>query len=250
MDGTNRRPVAVVTGASSGIGAATAIRLADEGFDVVIGARRLDRLEELAERCGARPLQLDVTDGDSVQAFAGSLDRVDVLVNNAGLALGREPIETLDEADVETMWQTNVMGLLRVTRALLPVLLGGEPSHIVNVGSIAGIEPYANGGGYTATKHAVHAISRTLRMELVGRPVRVTEVLPGLVETEFSLVRFRQDADRAAQPYEGLTPLTAEDIADCIGWAVTRPPHVNIDEIVVKPVAQATATTVARQSAT
>ena len=237
-----------MTGASSGIGAATALRLADEGFDVVVGARRLDRLEEIADKCGARPLQLDVTDADSVRAFADAVDRVDALVNNAGLALGREPIEELSEEDVETMWQTNVMGLLRVTRALMPKLLAAPSSHILNVGSIAGIEAYAGGGGYTASKHAVHAISRTLRIELVGRPVRVTEVLPGLVETEFSIVRFKQDADRAAKPYEGLTPLTAEDIADCIAWALTRPPHVNIDEIVVKPIAQATATTIARDT--
>ena len=246
MNAPNERPVAVVTGASSGIGAATALRLSQEGFHVVAGARRIERLQEIAQRCGGEGRQLDVTDPDSVQAFAAALPRVDVLVNNAGLALGREHITDLSEEDVETMWQTNVMGLLRVTRALLPVLLDGRDAHIVNVGSIAGIEPYAGGGGYTATKHAVHALSRTLRIELVGRPVRVTEVLPGLVETEFSMVRFKQDAERAAQPYKGLTPLSADDIADCIGWAVTRPPHVNIDEIVVRPIAQATATTIVR----
>lgn len=242
----NERPVAVVTGASSGIGAATAERLSRDGFDVVVGARRLDRLERVAKASGGRPLRLDVTEPDSVTEFAAQLERVDVLVNNAGLALGREPLEELSEEDVETMWQTNVMGLLRVTRALMPKLLAQDNAHIVNVGSIAGIETYAGGGGYTATKHAVHALSRTLRLELVGRPVRVTEVLPGLVETEFSMVRFKQDAERAAQPYKGLTPLTADDIADCIGWAVTRPPHVNIDEIVVRPIAQATATTIVR----
>lgn len=224
------------------------MRLAQDGFHVVIGARRVERLREVAERCGAEPAQLDVTDSASVGAFAARLSRVDVLVNNAGLALGREHIEELSEEDVETMWQTNVMGLLRVTRALLPRLLDGRNTHIVNVGSIAGVETYPGGGGYTATKHAVHALSRTLRIELVGRPVRVTEILPGLVETEFSMVRFKQDGERAAQPYKGLKPLDAGDIADCIGWAVTRPPHVNIDEIVVRPIAQATATLIARSN--
>lgn len=248
MNEANRRPVAVVTGASSGIGAATAARLATDGFEVILGARRLDRLTQVAERAGGRALSLDVTDAASVAAFSSEVAHVDLLVNNAGLALGRDPIAELAEEDVETMWQTNVMGLLRVTRALLSKLELTGNGHIVNIGSIAGIETYPGGGGYTATKHAVHAITRTLRLELVGKPIRVTEILPGLVETEFSLVRFRRDVERAAQPYEGITPLTAEDIADCVGWAATRPPHVNIDEIVVRPRAQATATLIARDA--
>lgn len=248
MDGATSRPVAVVTGASAGIGAATAERLAHDGFDVILGARRVDKLEEIAERCGGRALSLDVTDGSSVEAFAAEVERVDLLVNNAGLALGRDPIAQLSEEDTETMWQTNVMGLLRVTRALLPKLEAADASHIVNIGSIAGIETYAGGAGYTASKHAVHAITRTLRLELVGKRIRITEVLPGLVETEFSLVRFNQDAAKAAKPYEGIRPLTAEDIADCIAWAVSRPSHVNVDEIVVRPRAQATATVVARET--
>lgn len=248
MSGTNRRPVAVVTGASAGIGAATAVRLGDEGFDVVLGARRLQKLQEVAERSGGRPVELDVTDPDSVAAFAADVGPVDVLVNNAGLARGRDPIADLSDDDAETMWQTNVMGLLRVTRSLLPKLEASARAHIINVGSIAGIETYAAGGGYTASKHAVHAISRTLRLELVGQPIRVTEVLPGLVETEFSLVRFNNDAEQAAKPYEGIVPLRPEDIADCIAWAATRPPHVNIDEIVVKPLAQASTTVIARNT--
>lgn len=246
MDERMRRPVAVITGASSGIGAAAAERLAAEGFDLVLGARRLDRLEQVAERSGGRALQLDVTDDGSVAAFTSELDRVDLLVNNAGLALGRDEIADLSLEDTETMWQTNVMGLLRVTRALLPKLKASGEAHIINIGSIAGVEPYPAGGGYTASKHAVHAISRTLRMELVGEPIRVTEILPGLVETEFSIVRFRNDEDKAKKPYEGITPLTADDIADCIAWAATRPSHVNIDEITIKPRAQATATMIAR----
>lgn len=241
-----RRGTAVITGASSGIGAATAVRLADEGFDVVLGARRLDRLEKVAERCGGRALPLDVGDPDSVAAFASEIDGAHVLINNAGLASGLEPLEDMDESRIRTMWDTNVMGLIRVTQALLPLLEASGAGHVVNIGSIAGFETYRGGGGYTASKHAVRAITRTLRLELIGRPIRVTEVLPGLVETEFSLVRFDGDESKAGNVYKGIEPLTADDIADCIAWAVTRPPHVNIDEIVVRPLAQATATEIAR----
>lgn len=248
MNERMQRPLAVVTGASSGIGAAAAERLAKEGFDLVLGARRLDKLEQVAERSGGRALQLDVTDESSVAAFTAEVERVDLLVNNAGLALGRDEIADLSLEDTDTMWQTNVMGLLRVTRALIPQLRTSDKGHIVNIGSIAGVEPYPAGGGYTASKHAVHAISRTLRMELVGDGIRVTEILPGLVETEFSIVRFKNDEAKAKKPYEGITPLTADDIADCIAWVATRPAHVNIDEIVVKPQAQATATMIARAS--
>ncbi|MFP5351098.1 MAG: SDR family NAD(P)-dependent oxidoreductase [Actinomycetota bacterium] len=246
MNERNRRPIAVVTGASSGIGAAAAVQLSQAGFDLVLGARRVERLKEVAERCGGRAHALDVTEPSSVEAFVAKIEHVHLLVNNAGLALGRDEIAGISLEDTETMWQTNVMGLLRVTRALLPKLQASGDAHIINIGSIAGVEPYPAGGGYTASKHAVHAISRTLRMELVGQPIRVTEILPGLVETEFSIVRFRNDEAKAKKPYEGITPLTAEDIADCITWAATRPPHVNIDEIIVKPRAQATATMISR----
>jgi len=242
--------VAVITGASAGIGAATAVRLAADGFHVVLGARRRDRLEDVARRCGGRAeaLELDVADRTSVEAFARRVERVDVLVNNAGMASGVQRLEELDEERAETMWQTNVMGLIRTTQALLPRLERSPAGHIVNVGSIAGFETYVGGGGYTATKHAVRALTRTLRIELLGRPIRVTEVAPGLVETEFSKVRFGGDEDKARKPYEGITPLTSEDIADCIAWAVTRPPHVNIDEIVVRPLAQAAAGHIARNA--
>jgi NADP-dependent 3-hydroxy acid dehydrogenase YdfG len=240
------RGTAVITGASSGIGAATARRLAAEVFAVVIGARRRERVDEIAAQCGGRGLTLDVTDPESVKRFAADLDECSLLVNNAGLALGLEPVEEIDDEPVEIMWRTNVLGLLRMTRELLPKLEASRSGHIINLGSIAGFEVYAGGSGYTASKHAARAITRTLRLELLGRPIRVTDVAPGLVETEFSIVRFRGDRAKAKQPYEGMKPLTADDIADCIAWAATRPPHVNIDELVVRPVAQASATLVAR----
>ena len=238
---------AVITGASSGIGAATARRLSKEGFDVVLGARRLERLERVAAESGGRAVQLDVADPNSVDRFAASVERVDVLVNNAGIAVGLENVGDLTEDGVEKVWQTNVMGLLRVTQALLPRLESGGAGHILNVGSIAGFETYPGGAGYTASKHAVRAITQTLRMELVGKPIRVTEIAPGHVETEFAVVRFGGDEQRAERVYDGFTPLRPEDVADCIGWALTRPPNVNIDEIVVRPLAQATATLIARK---
>ena len=247
MDGSTRG-TAVVTGASAGIGAATALRLATEGFDVVLGARRLDRLEEVAARCSGTALQLDVTDAGSVAAFCARVGEVNVLVNNAGLAVGIDPLAELDDETLRTMWETNVAGLLRVTRGLLPAIEGSGDGHIVNVGSTAALETYPGGGGYTASKFAVRAISETLRKELLGKPVRVTQVNPGLVETEFSMVRFDGDTARAKKPYEGIEPLVAEDIADCIAWAVTRPPHMNVDEIVVRPRAQATSTMIARET--
>jgi NADP-dependent 3-hydroxy acid dehydrogenase YdfG len=243
----NKR-VAAVTGASAGIGAASAIRLAEEGFDVVLGARRLEPLEAVADKCGGRAIVLDVTDVASIDAFASAIESCEVLVNNAGLASGLQPVSEIEDERVAVMWETNVQGLLRVTRALLPRLLASPAGHIVNLGSIAGFEVYRGGAGYTASKHAVRAISRTLRLELLGTPVRVTEVMPGMVETEFSLVRFDGDRDQADKVYRGVTPLTADDIADCIAWAVTRPSHMNVDEIVVRPVRQATATEIARDA--
>ena len=240
------KPVAVVTGASAGIGAATAARLVDEGFDVVIGARRMDRLQEVAEKTGARPIVLDVCDTTSVESFAAALGPCQVLINNAGGALGLDPISKADEEQWRWMYDANVLGTMRVTRALLPRLIESGAGHIVNIGSIAGLEVYDNGGGYTAVKHALRAVSETLRIELIGQPVRVSEVDPGLVETEFSLVRFSGDAEKAKTPYVGMTPLTAEDVADCITFVVTRPFHVNIDQLVVKPQAQATAMRVHR----
>ncbi|MEA2498430.1 MAG: hypothetical protein QOH26_835 [Actinomycetota bacterium] len=206
----------------------------------------MDRLTEVAERCGGKALPLDVTDAGSVREFAAAIPEASILVNNAGLALGFEPLEKMSEEHLTRMWETNVLGLLRVTQSLLPKLEASGAGHVVNLNSTAGRETYRGGGGYTASKHALRAMTQTLRLELLGRPVRVTEIAPGIVETEFSLVRFEGDADRAAGPYKGLTPLVAEDIADCIAWAVTRPPHVNVDEIVVRPAAQATSAEVDR----
>jgi NADP-dependent 3-hydroxy acid dehydrogenase YdfG len=237
--------VAVVTGASSGIGAATVRALGAEGFDVVAGARREDRLRALAEETGCRWAVLDVTSQRSVDSFIAGLDVCAVLVNNAGGALGVDRVEAADDERYLRMYETNVLGLVRMTRAVLPHLVASGDGHVVNVGSIAGFETYPGGGGYTAVKHAVRALTRTLRLELLGRPVRVTEVDPGLVETEFSIVRLG-DEEKARAVYAGMTPLTAADIADCIAWAVTRPAHVNIDEIVVRPRDQATARDVHR----
>jgi NADP-dependent 3-hydroxy acid dehydrogenase YdfG len=244
--------IAVVTGASSGIGAATARQLARAGFHVVAGARRSDRLEPLAEEVGATTLALDVTDPASVDAFAAAVaDRhghADLLVNNAGAALGLDPVADGRDQDWQTMLDTNVVGLLRVTRGFLPLLRAAPHAHIVNLGSIAGFEVYPGGAGYAASKHAVRAITKTLRLELNGEPIRITEIAPGMVETEFSLTRFHGDQSRADQVYAGVQPLTADDIADCVVWAVTRPPHVDIDLMVVRPVAQAAAHLVARGS--
>lgn len=243
--------MAVVTGASSGIGAATAVALANRGYLVVAGARRVDRLRKVVGESGVA-LPLDVTDRDSVERFVAEVGKrfhhIDVLVNNAGGAVGLTPIAESKDDEWTTMWKTNVLGLMFVTRACLPLLRKAKHGHIVNLGSIAGFETYKGGAGYTAVKHAVRAISRTLRLELNGEPIRVTEVAPGLVETEFSLVRFHGDRAAAKAVYAGLKPLTAEDIADCIVFAVTRPPHVDIDEIVIRPVAQATSYQVSRKS--
>ena len=197
-------------------------------------------------------MPLDVTDKKSIEAFVREVSRkfgrIDVLVNNAGGALGLTPIENASDEDWIGMWQVNVLGLMWMTRACLPLLRKAKHGHVVNIGSIAGFETYRGGAGYTAAKHAVRAITRTLRLELNGEPIRVTEIDPGLVETEFSVVRFHGDRKAAKAVYEGLKPLSAEDIADCVVFAVTRPPHVDIDEIVVRPVAQATAQVVARKA--
>ncbi len=243
----NESRTAVVTGASSGIGAATARALAAAGFQVVVAARRLERCEEIAEQIGGRALRLDVTDADSVAELAEAVPDAAVLVNNAGGALGLEPIAEADEQKWRTMYESNVIGVMQVTRALLPALTGSGNGHVVVVGSVAGAEVYPGGGGYTAAKHAAHAVAETLRIELLGQPVRVTTIAPGLVETEFSIVRFDGDESKAAKVYEGLQPLSAEDVADAIAYAVTRPPHVDVDYLSIKPTAQATATLTHRE---
>jgi NADP-dependent 3-hydroxy acid dehydrogenase YdfG len=233
---------AVVTGASSGIGAATARRLAAEGYDVVAAARRLDRLEKLAaEVPGIRAATLDVTSQESVDALAASLGRCDVLVNNAGGAFGLEPVAESKVDDWQWMYEVNVIGSLRMTRALMPRLIASGDGVLVMLTSTAGFVSYEGGGGYCAAKHAQTAMTETLRLELYDQPVRIVEVAPGMVRTEeFALNRFEGDAERAAKIYEGVAePLTADDVADVIAFAVTRPRHVNLDRVVVRPRAQA-----------
>ncbi|WP_091550964.1 SDR family NAD(P)-dependent oxidoreductase [Micromonospora pattaloongensis] len=243
-------PIAIVTGASSGIGAATARRLATEGFHVVAAARRADRLADLVAEIDtaggtATAICCDITSDESVAGLAAAVadlpGPVTLLVNNAGGAHGLDPVATGSVADWQWMYEVNVLGTLRVTQALLPALEASGAGTVVVVGSTAGFTVYEGGGGYTAAKHAQTALTGTLRLELCGRPVRVIEIDPGMVRTdEFSLVRFGGDADRAAAVYEGVPePLVADDVADCIAWCATRPHHVNVDRLVVRPLAQA-----------
>jgi hypothetical protein len=246
--GVPARPLAVVTGASAGIGEAIATRLAAEGYRLILGARREERLGEVAGRLGAEARILDVADEASVAAFCTGIDRLSVLVNNAGGARGLDPLAQARSDTWRWMWEVNVLGLMQMTRALLPALEASGQGHIVNVSSTAGLEVYEGGSGYTSAKHGVHAISKTLRLELAGRPIRITEVSPGMVETDFSLNRFEGDAARAATVYQGVTALTAQDVADVVAFAVTRPAHVNLDEIVMRPVQQASAQKVVRRS--
>jgi NADP-dependent 3-hydroxy acid dehydrogenase YdfG len=240
---------AVITGASSGIGAATARALAGEGYRTVLAARRLDRLEALAAEIDGEAIALDVADPGSVAAMAERTERCDVLVNNAGGALGLEPVAEADEENWLQMYEANVMGTMRMTKALMPLLASSGDGHVVTVTSIAAIETYRGGAGYNAAKHGQRAMLRVLRLEHLGEPIRFTEVAPGMVETEFSLVRFGGDEEAAHRVYEGMEPLRAEDVAECIRWALVQPPHVNVDEIVVRPRDQATAADVHRQQA-
>ncbi|MEU7555169.1 SDR family NAD(P)-dependent oxidoreductase [Streptomyces sp. NPDC044571] len=245
---------AVVTGASSGIGAATARQLAAAGYHVVLTARRKDRIEALAAEIAeagheATAHALDVTDRAAVDAFAASLARCDVLVNNAGGALGAEPVATGDPADWRTMYEVNVIGTLNVTQALLPALTASGDGTVVVLSSTAGHATYEGGAGYVAAKNGARVLAETLRLEIVGQPVRVIEIAPGMVKTEeFATTRFRGDTEKAAKVYAGVAdPLSADDVADTITWAVTRPSHVNIDLLVVRPRAQASNTKVHRE---
>ena len=233
---------AVVTGASSGIGAATARRLAREGFHVFCAARREERVRSVAEEVGGTAVRCDVTDEGQVAALAATVGAsLDVLVNNAGMALGADPVASADPGQWRSMYEVNVLGLVRVTKALLPALVASGAGVIVNMGSTAGRIAYEGGAGYTAAKHGTQVVTETLRLELYDQPVRICEIAPGMVRTdEFSVNRFGGDASKAEKVYAGVAePLVAEDIADAIGWVVTRPPHVNIDELVIRPRAQA-----------
>jgi NADP-dependent 3-hydroxy acid dehydrogenase YdfG len=233
---------AVVTGASSGIGAATARHLARQGFHVFCAARRQDRIEALAAEIGGTPVVCDVTDADSVAGLAAAVGgRLDVLVNNAGGAFGSTPVAEGDTDDWRRTYDVNVIGLMQVTRALLPALVASGDGVILNVGSTAGRIAYEGGAAYTAAKHGTKVVNETLRLELVEQPVRVMEIAPGMVKTdEFALVRFDGDQEKADAVYAGVAePLTADDVAESIAWMVTRPRHVSIDELVIRPKAQA-----------
>jgi len=233
---------AVVTGASSGIGAATARALAAAGYHVFLAARRVERIEALADEIGGTAVATDITSEASVDALATAVgERLDVLVNNAGGAFGAAPVAQADSDQWRRMYEVNVIGLMQVTRALLPALLASGAGTILNVGSTAGRIAYEGGAGYTAAKHGTQVVTETLRLELWDQPVRVMEVAPGMVRTdEFALVRFDGDETKAAAVYAGVEePLVAEDVADAIAWMITRPAHVNIDELVIKPRAQA-----------
>jgi NADP-dependent 3-hydroxy acid dehydrogenase YdfG len=235
------RPVAVVTGASSGIGAASARRLAADGFEVICAARRLDRVEALAKEINGRAIRCDVTSSDDVAALAAEAgDKVDLLVNNAGGAFGFEPIAEADLDAWRRMYEVNVIGVAAVTKSLLPALIAGH-GQIIVIGSTAGQVAYEGGGGYVAAKHAVKAVVDTLRLELFDQPVRVSEIAPGMVRSEgFALTRFDGDQAKAEAVYAGVAePLTSEDIADIVAWVASRPPHVNIDRLTVRPRAQA-----------
>ena len=237
---------AIVTGASSGIGQATARALAASGATVAAGARRTERLAELGD--GVLAHRVDVLDPGSCERFVAeavaALGGLDVLVNAAGLALGREPFTASSEEDEEIVLETNVHALIRMTRLCLPHLRDG--GHIVNLGSVAGRQAYRNAALYVTSKFAVRGFTYALREDLLGRPIRITTVDPGLVQTDFSLVRFRGDEEAARQVYAGVEPMTPDDIAECILFAVTRPPHVNVDEIVVKALAQASGARIVR----
>jgi NADP-dependent 3-hydroxy acid dehydrogenase YdfG len=239
--------IALVTGASSGIGAASARQLTSAGFEVIVAARRMGRLEALAAEIGGRACFLDVTDPESVAALAEQVPDLDLLVNNAGAALGADPVENLNEEHWTQMFELNVLAVGRMVRTFLPALRRSQ-GQILNIGSIAGFEVYPGGAGYTASKHALRAVTRTLRYELLGSGVKITEIAPAMTETEFSLVRFEGDREKADNVYQGMTPLSAEDIARCVVFAATQPHHVSIDELVIRPLDQADATTVHRRN--
>lgn len=239
----SQTPVALVTGGGTGIGAAITRRLVEDGYAVIVAGRRRERLEAVAAELGesVSTVQLDVTDAASVAAAIGSLERLDVLVNNAGGAIGLSPVEDADLDEWEAMYATNVLGTVRMTQAALPLLRRSAGATIVNVSSIAGERVYAGGGGYTAAKHGESVVSETLRLELNGSHVRVIDIRPGMVHTEeFSLTRLHGDQSAADKVYDGVDrPLVADDVAACVAFAVGLPQHVNIDTLVVKPVAQA-----------
>ena len=248
----SEKGLVVITGASSGFGAATALRFARLGHPLYLGARRIEKLREVAKKCleagapKAEARELDVRSRESIETFCAGAGTPEILFNNAGLALGRDPLDSMKDEDLLGMVETNVVGLVRVTRALLPRMIAALRGHVINLGSYAGRGVYEGGAVYAATKHSVRVISETLRLELSGTNIRVTEIDPGLAETEFSIVRLG-DEQKAKSVYRGLDPLTADDVADAVVWVATRPPHVNIAELVIMPTAQASLTKVHRR---
>lgn len=245
------KKTALITGATSGIGEATAHAFADEGYDLIITGRRSERLREFKKELEAKykvevlAQSFDIRDRHQCEAALASLPEsyrtIDVLVNNAGLASGLEHIDQGDTNDWDAMIDTNIKGLLYVTRIVSQMMVARGNGHIVNIGSIAGTQPYEKGNVYCASKHAVHALSQSMRIDLLNSGIRVTEIRPGMVETEFSLVRFHGETEQARNVYQGITPLSGDDVADAIVWAVSQPAHVNIDEIVLTPCQQANA---------
>lgn len=248
--------IALITGATSGIGKATALKAAEAGFDLIITGRRAERLAQLAEeirRKGVEVLALpfDVRDAQAVKAAIGQLEdkwqNITVLINNAGLAVGTSPIQEGIQDDWERMIDTNVKGLLYITRAVAPLMIARQNGHIVNLASIAGKEVYPGGNVYCATKHAVDALSKAMRVDMLKHNIKVTNIAPGMVETEFSIVRYKGDEEAAKNVYKGITPLTNEDIAETILFAITRPAHVCLNDIVIMPTAQANSRDVYRK---
>ena len=247
----SEKGLVAITGASSGFGAATALRFAQLGYPLALGARRIERLREVARRCRdagapeAEALELDVRVKESIDAFCAAAGTPAILFNNAGLALGRDSVDKVKEEDLLGMVETNVIGLVRVTRGFLPGMIAARRGHVINLGSYAARGVYEGGAVYAATKHGVRVISETLRLELSGTNIRVTEIDPGLAETEFSVVRLG-DREKASAVYQGMQPLTADDVADVVVWVATRPAHVNVSEVVLTPTAQASLTKVHR----
>ncbi len=249
------KKIAIVTGASSGFGEAIARHLSKLGFDLALGARRIDRLrtlqKEIQKNNEVWVHELDVTDPNSVQTFIQAVTKkfghVDALVNNAGLSKGLDTVSNSKEEDWKQVWETNVMGVVRMSKATIPLLKEHAGCRIINIGSIAGLESYEGGSVYTSSKYALRSVTQTLRYELLEKGIGVTSVDPGLAETEFSIVRFSGDAQKAKKVYEGLSPLMAQDVAEVVGFAMTRPDHVNLDQIVVMPTSQASAKRVNRK---
>lgn len=252
------RPVAIITGASAGFGRATAIALARNSYDVVITGRRSEKLDKVEEEIRSRTdadvlsLSFDIRDREAVQSACGKLtgkwEAIDVLVNNAGLAAGLSSIHEGSVDDWEQMIDTNIKGLLYITRLITPGMVKREKGHIINIGSIAGKEAYEKGNVYNASKFAIDGLTQAMRIDLVEYGIKVSAINPGAAETEFSLIRFKGDEDKAAQVYEGYTPLYAEDIAEAVLFVVSRPPHVNIDDLLIMPTAQARSRKIKRKN--